>query len=102
VTASTGPLTPLTPREIEVLRLVAQGHSNREIAEQLGRAESTIKNQMSVILDRLRVRDRAHACSLLDDLCPGWRPSLMRPGDAPSLAFRLRMLANEAELTRTG
>lgn len=55
------PPDPLTPREIEVLRLVAGGYSNREIAEALGTAEGTVKNHASSILSKLGVRDRTRA-----------------------------------------
>ncbi|GAC1394363.1 MAG: response regulator transcription factor [Polyangiales bacterium] len=51
----------LTRREIEVLRLMASGASNREIALALGAAEGTIKNHASSILAKLGVRDRTRA-----------------------------------------
>ena len=55
------PLQALTPREIEVLRLVAEGCSNREIAEVLHLAEGTVKNHLSVILQKTGSRDRTSA-----------------------------------------
>ncbi len=51
----------LTRREIEVLRLMASGQSNREIARALGTAEATVKNQASSIFAKLGVRDRTRA-----------------------------------------
>ncbi|HEX9986374.1 MAG TPA: response regulator transcription factor [Thermoanaerobaculia bacterium] len=51
----------LTDRETEVLRLMAGGYSNREIAEALDTAEGTVKNQVSSILAKLGVRDRTRA-----------------------------------------
>ena len=52
---------PLSEREIEVLRLMAQGYSNKDIAETLVIAEGTAKNHVSNILSKLDARDRAHA-----------------------------------------
>ncbi len=51
----------LTKKELEVLRLVAGGYSNREISEGLKRSEGTIKNHVSNILSKLGVRDRTRA-----------------------------------------
>jgi DNA-binding NarL/FixJ family response regulator len=52
---------PLSERELEILRLVAAGGSNREIANQLFIAEGTVKNHISNILGKLGVRDRTQA-----------------------------------------
>ncbi|WP_256837787.1 response regulator [Ornithinimicrobium faecis] len=52
---------PLTPRETEILRLLASGFSNREIAESLFLAEGTVKNHLSTLLAKLGVRDRTRA-----------------------------------------
>jgi DNA-binding NarL/FixJ family response regulator len=60
----------LTEREREVLRLMAGGYSNREIADALGTAEGTVKNQASSILSKLGVRDRTRA--VLKALEMGW------------------------------
>ena len=54
-------LALLTPRELEVLRLIASGANNREIANTLFLSENTVKNYVTNILDRLNVRDRTQA-----------------------------------------
>ncbi len=55
------PADPLTERELEVLRLMTGGYSNREIANALRVAEGTVKNHVSSILSKLGVRDRTRA-----------------------------------------
>ncbi|MFN7919537.1 MAG: response regulator transcription factor [Bryobacteraceae bacterium] len=52
---------PLSPREVEVLRLMAGGLSNREIADAFGTSETTVKSQVSSIISKLGVRDRIRA-----------------------------------------
>jgi DNA-binding NarL/FixJ family response regulator len=52
---------PLTERETEILRLMAGGFSNKEVANSLGVAEGTVKNHVSNILSKLGVRDRTRA-----------------------------------------
>ncbi len=52
---------PLTERETEILRLMAGGYSNKEIASALSVAEGTVKNHVSSILSKLGVRDRTRA-----------------------------------------
>ena len=52
---------PLTERELSVLRLMAGGYSNKEIARTLNLAEGTVKNYVSDILDKLGTRDRTRA-----------------------------------------
>ena len=55
------PEEQLTDREIEVVRLMAGGYSNKEIAHALGNAEGTVKNHVSNILAKLGARDRTRA-----------------------------------------
>lgn len=56
-----GPAPTLTPRESDVLRLMAAGLTNREIADGLGLAEGTVKNHVSVVLGKLGADDRTRA-----------------------------------------
>ena len=58
--ASSGP-EPLTPRETDVLRLLASGLSNKEIASQLGLSDRTVKHHVSNILGKLGVLSRTQA-----------------------------------------
>jgi DNA-binding NarL/FixJ family response regulator len=52
---------PLSPREMEILHLVARGYSNKEIAHELGISRQTVKNHMTSILRKLSVNDRTQA-----------------------------------------
>ena len=54
----------LSPREIEVLRLVATGNGNREIAAKLSITEETVKNHVTHILAKLGANDRTHAVTI--------------------------------------
>lgn len=58
----------LSPKELEVLRLLAAGFSNREIAAAVFKSEGTVKNQVSAILSKLGVRDRTKAVLKAIDL----------------------------------
>lgn len=55
------PVAHLSPREMEVLKHVARGYANKEIASELGISENTVKNFVSAILTKLNVRDRTQA-----------------------------------------
>ncbi len=52
---------PLSLREIEILKVLAQGHTNKEIADQLHLAEGTVKNYVTSILQKIGARDRTQA-----------------------------------------
>jgi DNA-binding NarL/FixJ family response regulator len=54
----------LTPREVEVLRLVAGGNANKEIAAQLSLTEETVKSHIRNILAKLGANDRTHAVAI--------------------------------------
>jgi DNA-binding NarL/FixJ family response regulator len=53
--------SPLTPKEVQILTHIAEGNSNKRIANILGISEQTIKNHVSAILRKLNANDRAHA-----------------------------------------
>ena len=54
----------LTPREIDVLRLIAGGHANKLVADQLGITEETVKGHVKNILSKLGATDRTHAVTI--------------------------------------
>jgi len=58
------PQAALTPREVEVLTLVARGLANKEIAARLGTASGTIKMHVQNILEKLEATDRTHAVTI--------------------------------------
>ena len=58
---NTGPALKLTERELEVLRLVARGMSNRDVAAELAISENTVKNHVRNILEKLQLHSRMEA-----------------------------------------
>ena len=61
-------IEPLSQREIEVLQLIAQGLSNREIGERLFLALSTVKGHNRIIFDKLQVQNRTEAVARAREL----------------------------------
>lgn len=63
-------LAELSSRELEVLRLIASGYSNREIAKTLYISEKTVKNHVTSILSQLNLRDRTQAALFASSFLP--------------------------------
>jgi len=91
ILADRRPTNPLTPRELEVLGLVAEGLRNREIAERLGVSEQTIKNQLSSVLHKLGVPNRTHAVTYA--VRHGW----LAPGEGLAGATERTEQASDVE-----
>jgi DNA-binding NarL/FixJ family response regulator len=74
-------LLELTAREREVLRMIASGSSNREIAQTLFLSEGTVRNHISHILTRLNVRDRTQAAIVANTFSTWLEPKSPSAGD---------------------
>lgn len=75
--ARPNPFTDLTDREMEVLRLVAEGVNNAGIAAKLFISEKTVKSHVSNILGKLHLADRTQAAAM------AWREGVLKRGEAP-------------------
>jgi len=76
-------LATLTPRELDVLRLLAGGLSNSEVAAHFRLSEATVKTHVTRILSKLNLRDRAQAVVVAYEtglITPGGAPDRPRPG----------------------
>jgi two-component system response regulator DegU len=58
-------IAPLTRRETQILNYIAEGNTNKEIANKLEISEQTVKSHVSAILRKLNANDRAHAVALV-------------------------------------
>lgn len=63
-------ITPLSPRQTQILNQIAKGHPNKWIARSLGISEQTVKNHVTSIMDKLDANDRTHAVVLA--MLNGW------------------------------
>jgi len=71
-------LSALTPRELEILELIARGQSNAEIAESLYLSENTVKTHVTHVLDKLGLRDRVQA------VIHAYETGVIQPGKNPA------------------
>lgn len=79
--ATNRPAATLTPRECEVLQKAALGLSNRQIGDELGIAEQTVKNHLSSAMRKLSIHDRTHAVVMA--LGNGWISLPVDPSRQP-------------------
>jgi two-component system NarL family response regulator len=71
------PDAALSPRQIQILTLVAQGQTYREVGQTIGIAERTVKYHMAEILEQLHLRNRAQVIAFAAQM------GLLRPGQDP-------------------
>ena len=80
------PTNPLSARELDILRLVAAGRRNREIADELGISSQTVKNNLTAVLHKLGVPNRTRAVTYAAR--QGWlhleEPAVEDPWTEPS------------------
>ena len=67
VAPQASPIDDLTRREEDILRLVAEGQSNKEVARRLDLQEKTVKHYMTTILQKLQARNRVEAALMARD-----------------------------------
>ena len=62
--AANPPVPPLTPRQRDILTSITRGHTNADIARELGITEITVKNHLSLLFDKLGVSNRSEAAAI--------------------------------------
>ena len=97
----------LTAREREVLQLMGEGFSNKELAYELGMAETTTEKHVSSVLQKLGARDRIQAVrlalerGLLDSTADGWNPAHRSIYPSPTVLRYGRACARDAIFAAT-
>lgn len=86
VAAEHNDIASLTPREDEILALVAEGRTNKEIARYLGISEKTVKHYMTNIMEKLQVRNRVEAALSLRGRSQAGREGAAAPLPRPALS----------------
>lgn len=86
VAAEHNDIASLTPREDEILALVAEGRTNKEIARYLGISEKTVKHYMTNIMEKLQVRNRVEAALSLRGRAQAGREGAAAPLTRPALS----------------
>ena len=94
ISAKPDPMLELTPREHEILKLVATGLSNKRVALQLALHEKTVKHHMTSIMAKLSVSNRTEAALVFRDVMDG-RPAAIAPHARPGPAQEHRSAAGE-------